>query len=144
MSFDPLTAVIDVGGKLIDKLVPDPTAKAQMQLQLLQLKQTGELQALTADTTLAQAQLEVNKAEATSSSLFVSGWRPFVGWVCGIGLGNDFIVRPAAIYVSSVMHVAGASWPALDMASLMPLLLGMLGLGAMRTYEKINGATTTS
>ncbi len=144
MSFDPLTAVLDVGGKLIDKLVPDPAAKAQMQLQLIQLKQTGELQALAADTTLAQAQLEVNKAEATSSSLFVSGWRPFVGWVCGVGLGNDFIVRPAAVYLSSIMHVQGAAWPALDMTSLMPLLLGMLGLGAMRTYEKINSASNAS
>ena len=136
MAFDPITGALELGGKLIDKLIPDPQAKAQATLQLMQLKASGELAALTADTDLAKAQLEVNKAEATSASLFVAGWRPFVGWTCGVGLANDFILRPLAIYVSSVCHVNGATWPALDMTSLLPLLLGMLGLGAMRTFEK--------
>jgi len=136
MAFDPITGALELGGKLIDKLIPDPEAKAQATLQLMQLKASGELAALTADTDLAKAQLEVNKAEATSASLFVAGWRPFVGWTCGVGLANDFILRPLAIYVSSVCHVIGATWPALDMTSLLPLLLGMLGLGAMRTFEK--------
>eukprot|EP01037_Dinobryon_pediforme_P014236 gene14236-14356_t len=136
MAFDPITGALELGGKLIDKLIPDPQAKAQATLQLMQLKASGELSALTADTDLAKAQVEVNKAEATSASLFVAGWRPFVGWTCGVGLANDFILRPLAIYVSSVCHVTGAIWPALDMTSLLPLLLGMLGLGAMRTFEK--------
>ena len=136
MAFDPITGALELGGKLIDKLIPDPQAKAQATLQLMQLKASGELAALTADTDLAKAQLEVNKAEATSASLFVAGWRPFVGWTCGVGLANDFILRPVAIYLSSVCHVTDATWPALDMTSLLPLLLGMLGLGAMRTYEK--------
>ena len=136
MAFDPITGALELGGKLIDKLIPDPQAKAQATLQLMQLKASGELAALTADTDLAKAQLEVNKAEATSASLFVAGWRPFVGWTCGVGLANDFILRPLAIYVSSLCHVTSATWPALDMTILLPLLLGMLGLGAMRTYEK--------
>ncbi len=131
MAFDPITGALELGGKLIDKLIPDPQAKAQATLQLMQLKASGELAALTADTDLAKAQL------ATSASLFVAGWRPFVGWTCGVGLANDFILRPVAIYLSSVCHVTDATWPALDMTSLLPLLLGMLGLGAMRTYEKL-------
>ncbi len=136
MSFDPITGALDLGSKLVDRLLPDPHQKAQAMLQLMQLKQSGELAHLTADTDLARAQVEVNKAEAASASLFVAGGRPFVIWVCGAALGNDFIVRPFAVFVSGLLGRA-APWPALDAQSLMPLLLGLLGLGAMRTYEKV-------
>ena len=136
MAFDPITGALELGGKLIDKLIPDPQAKAQATLQLMQLKASGELAALTADTDLAKAQVEVNKAEATSSSLFVAGGRPFVIWVCGAALANDFIVRPLAVFFAGIAGHA-ARWPALDAQSLMPLLVGLLGLGALRTYEKI-------
>jgi len=140
MAFDPLTSALEIGGKLIDKLIPDPQAKAQAQLALLKMKQDGDLAQLTSDTELAKAQLQINLAEAQSTSIFVSGGRPFILWVCGVALANDFIARPFAIYVSSLAHATGATWPALDMSSLMPLLLGMLGLGAMRTYEKVQAA----
>ena len=73
MSFDPLTGALDLGAKLVDRLIPDPAAKAQAAAQLLQLKASGELARMTADTDLARAQIEVNKAEATSASLFVAG-----------------------------------------------------------------------
>ena len=136
MSFDPLTGALDLGSKLVDRLIPDPAARAQAAAQLLQLKASGELARMTADTDLARAQIEVNRAEATSSSLFVAGGRPFVIWVCGAALANDFIVRPLAVFVASLAGQA-ARWPALDAESLMPLLLGLLGLGALRTYEKI-------
>lgn len=136
MAFDPVTAAMDLGGKLLDRLFPDPQQKAQAALQLLQLQQSGELAQMTADTDLAKAQIAVNQAEATSSSLFVSGGRPFIIWVCGVALANDFIVRPFALFIASGFQVS-AAWPALNMESLMPLLLGMLGLGAMRTYEKV-------
>ena len=78
----------------------------------------------------------MNKAEATSASLFVAGGRPFVIWVCGAALANDFIVRPLAVFVAGLLGQS-ARWPALDAQSLMPLLLGLLGLGALRTYEKV-------
>ena len=136
MAFDPLTSALELGSRLIDRLVPDPQAKAQAMLQLMQLKQSGELAHLTADTDLARAQIEVNKAEATSSSLFVAGGRPFVIWVCGVALANDFVLRPVALFAASLAGSA-ARWPALDAQSLMPLLLGLLGLGALRTYEKV-------
>ncbi len=140
MAFDPVTSALEIGGKLIDKLIPDPQAKAQATLQLMQLKQSGELAQLTSDTDLAKAQIEVNKAEAASSSLFVAGGRPFVIWVCGAALANDFIIRPFALFLTSLAHIT-AQWPSLDMTSLMPLLLGLLGLGAMRTYEKVQAAS---
>ena len=136
MAFDPLTSALEIGGKLIDKLIPDPQAKAQAQMALLKMKQDGDLAQLTSDTELAKAQTQVNLAEASSSSLFVAGGRPFIMWVCGVALANDFIIRPFAVFVASVQHVS-ANWPSLDMSSLMPLLLGMLGLGAMRTVEKV-------
>ena len=137
MAFDPITSALEIGSKLIDKLIPDPTAKAQAQLALLKMKQDGDLAQLTSDTDLAKAQTQVNLAEASSSSLFVAGGRPFILWVCGVALANDFIVRPYAVFIASLNHATSASWPSLDMTSLMPLLLGMLGLGAMRTYEKV-------
>jgi hypothetical protein len=139
MAFDPLTSMLEIGGKLIDKLLPDPQAKATATLELMRLKQSGELAQLAADTDLAKAQIEVNKAEAASASLFVSGGRPFVIWVCGVGLGNDFVIRPFALFIASLCH-ANAVWPVLEMQSLMPLLLGLLGLGALRTYEKVQAA----
>ena len=142
MAFDPITSALEIGGKLIDKLIPDPQAKAQAQLALLKMKQDGDLAQLTSDTELAKAQIQVNLAEASSSSLFVSGGRPFIMWVCGVALANDFVVRPFALYISSLLHAAG-NWPALDVNNLMPLLFGMLGIGAMRTYEKVSASKTT-
>ncbi len=141
MSFDVVTAAMDLGGKLIDRLMPDPAAKQQAALQLLQMQQSGELAQLTADTDIAKAQIQVDQAEAQSGSLFVAGGRPMIIWVCAAALGNDFILRPIALFVMSAFHVA-AVWPELDMTQLMPLLLGLLGLSAMRSYEKIQGVTS--
>jgi hypothetical protein len=102
----------------------------------MQLKASGELARMTADTDLARGQIEVNRAEAASPSLFVAGGRPFGICVCGAALANDFIVRPLAVFVAGLIGQT-AHWPALDGQSLMPLLLGLLGLGALRTYEKV-------
>ena len=136
MPLDPIAGALDLGSRLVERLLPDPQQKAQAMMQLMQLKQSGELAQITAGTELARAQAEVNKAEATSSSLFVAGGRPFVIWVCGAALANDFILRPFAIFGAGLLGKT-AVWPALEAQSLMPLLLGLLGLGAMRTYEKI-------
>jgi hypothetical protein len=138
MSLDPLTAALGLGGKLIDKIFPDPQARAAAQLELMKLAQNGELAQLTAETELAKAQAEINQAEASSTSLFVSGWRPFVGWVCGLGLAVQFLVAPLVGFLASL---AGRQFliPTLDMSVLLTLLFGMLGLGGMRTFEKMKG-----
>lgn len=94
---------------------------------------------LAADVAARQAQTDVNKAEAASSSIFVAGWRPFVGWVCGSGLAIQFIIRPITTWVAALCGHP-VEFPSLDMGTLITLLFGMLGLGAMRTYEKITGA----
>jgi hypothetical protein len=133
MALDPISAALDIGGKLIDRLWPDKAQADQAKLALLQLQQGGELAQMT-------AQMDIDKAEAANASTFTSGWRPFVGWVCGAGLACDVIVRPLFNWGAALSGQA-AQWPALDMSTLMPLLLGMLGLGAYRTYEKVQGVT---
>lgn len=124
--------------KIIDKVIPDPAAKDAAKLELLRLQQSGELATMQAEVTLAVAQTDINKAEATNPSTFVSGWRPFVGWVCGSALAYQFLMRPivGAILVACNVTI---SFPSLDMGTLMTLLGGMLGFGAMRTVEKLNG-----
>lgn len=146
MAFDPVTEVLSIGSKLIDRLWPDPAQRDQAKIQLLQLQQTGELATLTATTDLAKAQAAINQQEAASTSLFVAGWRPFVGWCCGAAFAYAFILQPFVTFLLAVFHVPvdPKTLPVLDVSSMMPVLLGMLGLGAMRSYEKVQGAADTA
>ena len=137
MAFDPLTALLGVGGKLIDKLLPDPQAAAAAKIEMLRMAQAGELEALKADVAIATGQLEVNKVEAASGSLFVSGWRPAVGWVCVSGLIYTFIASPLLEWYSTWQQIPVP--PTLDLGVLVTLLGGLLGLGGFRTYEKVKG-----
>lgn len=130
MSLDPLTAALDVGGKLIDRLWPDPATADAAKFELFKLKQSGELSQIA-------GQLEINKVEAANTSVFVSGWRPFVGWVCGGGLVYAFIGQPLLAWSSNIFHYPIP--PNLDVSTLLTVLGGMLGLGGLRTVEKING-----
>ena len=88
-----------------------------------------------------QQQNETNKAEAASSSMFVAGWRPFIGWVCGAALAFQYLARPLLTAVAGVFHVPNFVLPGLD-DSLWQLMLGMLGMGGLRTFEKMNGVQT--
>lgn len=137
MAFDPATALLDVGSKLIDRFWPDPTKAAEAKLELFKAQQAGELKEQEQVFELAKGQIEVNKIEAANSSLFVSGWRPFVGWTCGFGLVYAFIVRPILAWGSGYWNIPLP--PDLDLGTLLPLLGGLLGLGGLRTFEKING-----
>ena len=118
---------------LLDKLIPDKGAADEAKLKLLALVQTGEIAALQADTQLSQAQADINKTEAQSPRIFVSGWRPFVGWICAAALGFQYIGAPL------LSMATGLPSPAIDSAELTPILLGLLGLGSLRTLEKIKG-----
>lgn len=89
---------------------------------------------------IAKAQIEVNKVEAASSSLWVSGWRPAVGWVCVMGMAGNFMVIPFANFVLALLDIdVNISLVPLD--TMMPVLMGMLGLGAMRSFEKTKGVS---
>jgi len=137
MSIDittPWGAVINSVFGIIDKIIPDPQAKAAAQLQVLKLQQEGELKQLDNALQLSLAQISTNNIEAASNSLFKSGWRPFIGWVCGGGLVYQYLLRPLFIGLGFSM------FPSLEIDTLMTLLFGMLGLGTLRTVEKVKGA----
>lgn len=131
--------LLDIGAKLIDRFIPDKAAADAARLELLRMQQTGELAALQADTSLALGQIEINKAEAANTSLFVAGWRPFIGWICGASLGFKYIGGPLLLLLLQAFGRT-ATLPDLGTGELLALMVPMLGLGAMRTYEKVKGA----
>lgn len=123
---------------VLDKVLPDATAAADAKLKMLELAQRGELAVLDADMRLALAQIEVNKVEA-STDLFRGGWRPAVGWVCVLGLGYQLVLRPLLPWAVKVCGADVPDLPSIDTETLMVLLTGMLGLGGLRTFEKVKG-----
>ena len=122
-------ALLGIGGKLIDKLIPDPAARDAARFELLKLQQSGELAAMLAQT-------DVNKVEAASGSVFVAGWRPAIGWVCALAMGYQYLLRPFLVAFNPAL-----AFPGLD-DNLWQLLAGMLGLGGLRTFEKLNGVAS--
>ena len=138
MSFDPLSAALDVGKSLIEKIWPDPVKQSQEIRKLQELHQKGDLAVLNAEVQLLLGQINVNATEASHKSIFVAGWRPFVGWVCGFGLLYASVIEPLMRFIATVNDYTG-TFPILDTTITMQVLLGMLGLGLMRTKEKEKG-----
>lgn len=130
-----LPTLIQLIGGLLEKILPDPKASAEAKLKLLELQQQGALAELDADLKLALGQIEINKVEASSASLFVSGWRPAIGWLCASGAGYTFVLWPILTWAS--LNFEWIQPPQLDSSVLMGLLSGLLGLGGLRTIEKI-------
>ena len=114
---------------LLDKFIEDKDTKNALAHEIATLSQKQAQEAMI-------AQLEVNKTEAAHKSLFVAGWRPFIGWVCGLGFFSNFIVIPVANFVLQLLSNPIVI-PMIDTSQMMPVLMGMLGLGAMRTVEKV-------
>jgi len=131
MSLDPVSALLDIGGKVIDRVWPDPVQAATAKLELIKLQQSGELAAMA-------GQLEINKVEAGSASVFVSGWRPFIGWVCGAACAWNWIGLKIALFAAAYFGHSLTLQPA-DLSEMTPVLMGMLGIGGLRTIEKLNG-----
>lgn len=135
MFSDPITAALEIGSKILDRVIPDPEQKAAAQLQLEQLAQNGELSKIT-------GQMEINKIEAANTNIFVSGWRPAVGWVCGIALAYAALIEPSARFIAVVLFGYSGSFPSIDTDLTMQILIGMLGLGGMRSFEKAKGVSS--
>ncbi len=131
----PFLDILNLGSKLIDRLLPDPAQKAQAQLELLKLNQSGQLAEMDADVKLQLAQIEVDKVEASMSG-YKGAWRPTVGYICCVGLLYQFLFQPLMAWLSGIRHWAAP--PVLDLTSLLALLSGLLGLGGMRTMEKLS------
>ena len=119
---------------LLDKFVEDKDQKAKLAHEIATMAEKHARES-------AMAQVEVNKAEAQHRSIFVAGWRPFIGWTCGIALAYHFVLNPVILFAASVSGYELPELPEFDMQSLMTVLLGMLGLGGLRTFEKTKGLT---
>ena len=134
MALDPLTAILNVGNTLIDRLIPDKSAAAAAKAQLVQMQVTGDLDQM-------KAQITVDNTEAGSQSVFVAGWRPFVGWACGVAFAYVYILQPFMQFalVALKINFDLTKLPVIDVVNMLPVLLGMLGLGAMRSFDKSQG-----
>lgn len=131
-----LALLLPLLGPIVDKLVgliPDPQAQARARAEAIQ-------QIVEATQKADAAQLEVNKAEAASGHLFIAGWRPFVGWVCGLACAWNWIGLPLGLFVLAALGKPVELRP-LDLSEMLPLLLGMLGMGGLRTFEKVQGVS---
>jgi hypothetical protein len=117
---------------LLDKFIEDKDQKAQLAHDLATMAERHAQE-------LAKGQIEINKAEAASGSIFKGGWRPFIGWVCGAAFAYHFILQPIIVFGVAVAGVTLPELPEFDMGTLMPVLMGMLGLGGLRTVEKLQG-----
>lgn len=128
-----ITALLPVLSSVLDRVIPDTAeaakAKAEMEMRLIESANQAAL-----------AQVEVNKAEASSGSVFVGGWRPFIGWVCGAALAYQFIVSPLALWGCQIAGLSVPPPPSLD-GMLWELIFGMLGFGSLRTVEKLKGVS---
>ena len=132
-----ISGLFSAAQSLIERFFPDPEKKAAAQLELLKMQQTGELAQLAAETDLAKLQVQVNLEEAKSTNWFVAAWRPFIGWTCGFGLAYVSIIEPLARFAAQVWFHYTGSFPVIDTTITMQVLLGMLGLAAARTVEKV-------
>ena len=138
MSIDPITALFEAGKMAIARIWPDPAKQAEEQRKLAELAQKGDLAVMSAEVNLLLAQIGVNAKEAEHKSIFIAGWRPFVGWVCGFSLAYVSIIEPIMRFVSRLCGYAGG-FPVIDTTITMQVLLGMLGLVVARTKEKKDG-----
>jgi hypothetical protein len=119
---------------LLDKFIEDKDQKNALAHEIATLaeKQAHEAQL---------AQIEVNKQEAQHRSIFVSGWRPFIGWTCGVALAWHFVISPLVLFTTAIVGIEIPELPSFDMETLTTILLGMLGLGSLRSFEKYKGLT---
>lgn len=134
----PILPVIGLVGSILDKVIPDRDAaeKAKQQMTLLMANQEFQTQL---------AQIQVNMEEAKTGNWFTSGWRPFIGWTCGLSFAYAYLILPFlkfGVYYYGTAEIVKqvATLPDLDLATMLPVLFGMLGLGAYRSVEKIRNA----
>lgn len=131
--------IIPAVSALLDKIIPDKDAREKAKLELLKEERAQDLEALKLALSADQAQTAINQVEAASPDRFIAGWRPFIGWVCGVAFAYHFIVQPLLAFILANAGVK-VVLPVFDMDALSTVLMGMLGLGGLRTIEKIRGA----
>tara|TARA_R110000744_G_scaffold131773_5_gene239912 strand:- start:101 stop:502 length:402 start_codon:yes stop_codon:yes gene_type:complete len=118
---------------LLDKFIEDKDVKNQLAHDLSTMAERHAQE-------LSKGQLEINKAEAQSRNIFVAGWRPFIGWTCGFAMAYNYVLQPILIFVLAQFDYL-VQLPGLDLSEMMPVLMGMLGLGGLRSFEKFKGVS---
>lgn len=131
---DLLGKLVGPVGDILDKVVEDKDQKARLAHEIATMAERHAQE-------LARGQIEINKEEARSRNIFIAGWRPFVGWTCGLALFWHFLGLPVTLFITGWFDLQHPPLPEFDMESLMTVLLGMLGLGGLRTFEKFKGVT---
>lgn len=131
--------IFDVIGKVIDRAWPDPTEAAKIKAQVFQAQQEFATKELEANLQVALGQIQVNQAEAASGNAYAAGWRPTVGYIGCAALGYQFILYPLFNYVAAIFSTTFVPPTLGDSSDLITLLVGMLGLSGMRTFEKVKG-----
>ena len=129
-----INSLIGPATKLLDKVIEDKDQKAKLAHELATMADK-----LAHEQQLAQ--MAINKEEASSGSLFKGGWRPCIGWICGIAFGYHFVLQPVIVFVVVLIGIDIPELPSFDMGTLLTVLGGMLGIGGLRTYEKQKGLT---
>lgn len=129
-----LTSLVGPVTGLLDKFIEDKDQKAKLAHEIATMGEKHSQEALL-------AQLEINKAEAASGSFFKGGWRPFVGWICGVAFAYHFVLQPLLIFIFAYIGLETPDLPKFDVGTLLPVLGGMLGIGSLRSYEKTKGLT---
>jgi len=127
MSLDPVTAGIDLVNTAISRIWPDASEAEKQKVALI----AAEM----------QQQTDINKIEAANASIFVCGWRPFIGWTCGVSFLYVAVIEPIARFISTVIFRYVGSFPAIDTNLTLQVMLGLLGIASLRTYEKFKGVT---
>ena len=128
--------LLEFGKGLINRFFPDPAVAAEKELELFKLMQTADMQVIS-------GQLEINAKEAANPSVFVAGWRPFVGWIGGLGLAYAAFIEPIGRFVATVVFEYHGTFPVIDTTITMQVLFGLLGLGVMRSFDKSKTADKT-
>lgn len=129
---DAIAAVANVADSAIKRIWPDAT-------EIEKTKLTALTQEIQNAYMLQLSQIDTNKIEAASSSVFVAGWRPFVGWICGVSLAYVGIIEPVARFIAVVIFAYTGAFPLIDTELTMQILLGMLGLVGARSFDKVKG-----
>lgn len=148
MDFNPLDSVFDFGKSVIERIWPDETKRAEEMRKLEELRQNGDLARLDAHVKLMLGQLEVNTVEAQHKSIFVAGWRPFIGWAGGFSLVYAGVVYPLLTWFWAFAQAMGwfpenvSAPPLIETGILGTIVTGMLGIGTMRSYDKKQGTQT--
>jgi len=138
MAIIGLDGIFNFANGVLERIFPNPADRLNAQTKLAEMQQNGELAQLAAETDLAKGQQAINLEEAKSGNLFVAGWRPFIGWTCGVAFAYHFILQPLMAFgMAAFGHTVAL--PVFAMGELSTVLMGMLGFGGLRTFEKVKG-----